>query len=444
MELEKQNQTSIQPNKMEFKNMIEDYISSVKKDVPTQFNFLFKTDQKQSNSINDNYNHNESQSPGHETIKQTPWQQLFKNILRRNSKLDLNLKSSQEVTEAVKQLPLEKINSKFLLDMESSMNPQNGFKAPLTTKNQQNKQFFSYSNSNMTGANLDLQQKDIEDIYIDYGYTRKKRAVYQDMLKQQSKGNKFFLRQIKLDELGDQTKKKKLSFIKINQQNIRDGSEKVRIVNQTLSDKNFSKNYLKERLGNQHYKQLIMNKVSQVGNNLQQNIHIQKETLNPEIPFYNSMNDFQFKKSWSVRSLRNSNVIVNPHSNFYHTIKEKQNDQAIHKEKNKLLLNQIGKSGNRFNNTQKRQTSQRNNHMPLFKSPTLRFKEESVKLQKDKLSMKNLQMSERQKTVQRIKQTFEENYLSNVLKNVDQGLFMFKQASTPLLGQRHSEITPTD
>jgi len=45
-------------------------------------------------------------------------------------------------------------------------------------------------------------------------------------------------------------KKKKTNFLNHNMGLVRDGSEKVRIINQTLNERKFSKNYLKEKLGN--------------------------------------------------------------------------------------------------------------------------------------------------------------------------------------------------
>ena len=55
-------------------------------------------------------------------------------------------------------------------------------------------------------------------------------------------------------------KKKKTNFLNHNMGLVRDGSEKVRIINQTLNERKFSKNYLKEKLGNQNFKTVILKK----------------------------------------------------------------------------------------------------------------------------------------------------------------------------------------
>jgi len=39
------------------------------------------------------------------------------------------------------------------------------------------------TNSNFSGNALDFNQRNIEDIYIEYGYNKKKRSIFQEMLK---------------------------------------------------------------------------------------------------------------------------------------------------------------------------------------------------------------------------------------------------------------------
>ena len=57
-------------------------------------------------------------------------------------------------------------------------------------------------------------------------------------------------------------KKKKTNFLNHNMELIKDGSEKVRIINQTLTESKFSKNFLKEKLGNQNFKTVILKKAT--------------------------------------------------------------------------------------------------------------------------------------------------------------------------------------
>ncbi|CDW81968.1 UNKNOWN [Stylonychia lemnae] len=403
--------------------MIESYLQNVNRDQSNQLDSIFAQNKSIDRVVDgggaDGSNTNSQGGGG--GGQPMNWKVLFDKIMTQK-KITLNPDLIED-SEGYRSKSNQKDRSYSPSRRQSQMRSQTARGAsPGRKSNTHMRAYYgNNTNSNFSGGALDINQRNIEDIYIEYGYNKKKRAIYQDILKQQSQGNKFYLKQLKLGLMDENQKKKKTNFLNHNMNIIRDGSEKVRIINQTLSERKFSKNYLKEKLGNENYKTVILKKASETARDLDKDFELIQEQLRPtQFPLYHTGKDEKFKKSWTLRSLTNSNLIHNPHSNYYHAIKEKLNNNLSSKSRQRLKDESIRKNG-----------GSNGGHIPLFKSPTIKFNQDQdmmLELQK-RATLKYLQRQERNKTIQKLKQTFEANYLSNVLKNVNEDIFLFKQTS---------------
>ena len=168
------------------------------------------------------------------------------------------------------------------------------------------KKTLEFSSSN--AQPVDYVQRPLEDIYIDYAYNRKKRLIYQEHLKhlyQTTKNSRFNLRSFDIDGNKKNVKKEK-DILARNIQTVRNGSERVRIVNSTIAEPQFSKQFLRHKLGNGNSKTVLIQKAAAIAQETDSRFQFSQR---PKVQLTHVLNPDKFKRTLTHKNLVNANVI---------------------------------------------------------------------------------------------------------------------------------------